>query len=217
MNRPFHKNPWLPFIASFLLHGVLFLPPFNFSFSDLKKIDLFAPPVAVIKFQFFAPVPQLPSEPKPETAVRQSDPDGIPAEKEEAEAPDDLKELIESIEGRQKSNAIKTLVPQEPPDRDKIRWDYALFIQNAVRKNLVYPEPQKAMGRHESVRVIFCISKDGTLIGRPDIPEIYRSRHDDFNRAAVEAVLKASDTFPPLPEELGKDRQNFDIVIDFEP
>ena len=49
----------------------------------------------------------------------------------------------------------------------------------------------------------------------PFISDIYRSRFENFNLAAIDAVMKASESFPPLPSELEKDRQYFDMVIEF--
>jgi len=126
-----------------------------------------------------------------------------------------LQDLIKSIESKRKSKALKTIVPPKEIDKDKIRWDYALFIQKAIQRNLVYPETEKSQNIEESVRVTFCIGKKGNLIGTPQISDLYRSRYNNFNLAAIDAVIKASESFPPLPPELEKDRQYFDMVIEF--
>ncbi|MBN1521757.1 MAG: hypothetical protein JW928_04420 [Candidatus Aureabacteria bacterium] len=201
-------------ITSLFIHSVLFIPPLQITFERLFYFKIFTPPPAVIRFQFFAPVPQKEVKPTLRDIFKPRDPDGIP-EKSEGQIQNRIQELTESIESKRKSKAIKTIVPPKEVDKDKIKWDYALFIQKTIQRHLIYPEPEKSQKVEESVRVTFCVSKDGRLIGRPEIPEFYRSRFHHFNTSAIEAVIKASESFPPLPVELEKDRQYFDIVIEF--
>jgi len=126
-----------------------------------------------------------------------------------------IQELVESIESKRKSKALKTVVPVKPKDKEKIKWDYALFLRKAIYNHVVYPEPEYSKQIEDSVKVSFCIDSNGTLIGKPVVSEIHSSRYENFNTQAIKAVLKASSKFPPLPEELQKESLVFSIPIVF--
>lgn len=199
-------------MISLIIHAVLFVPPLQVSFHRLFHTKILTPPPAVIRFRFFAPVPQKKIEPKDAKIITREKASISSKEKQEDQK---LQELIKSIESKRKSKALKTLVPPKEIDKNKIKWDYALFIQKVIQRNLTYPEPEKSQNIEESVRVNFCIDRKGNLVEIPFISDIYRSRFENFNKATIDAVMKASQSFPPLPEELEKDRQYFDMVIEF--
>jgi TonB family protein len=216
IRTPRHKKV-LPFFLSMLIHGIVFLPSLQFAFyqDDTKERHDIKVPDKIV-FRFLPPVPQEKVESrKSEIKIEREDPKSAGQEKKPLEKPAAPKQEIRSIKSEEMSKALTTLAADTPSDPKKIEWDYANFIQKTIMANIEYPEEEEKSGVEDSVKISFCIDRRGRLTGEPVIPELYRSRFENFNKAAVEAVKKASKNFPPIPEQLKKNSQLFSMPIVF--
>ena len=202
------------FFISLLFHALFFVPALQIPFKNIFQTKNI-PVQAAIQFQFYAPVPQKQIIPQKEQILQPEKSDPVSGHEKKTPEEDKLRELIRSVESKRKSQDLKTIVPQEELDEEKLKWDYARFLRKSIKGHLVYPREEHSHNIEDSVRIVFCIDKDGRLIGQPEIPDIYRSRYDNFNTAAMQAVVNASKTFPPLPKGLKKHIQYFDMVIEF--
>jgi TonB family protein len=212
-----HRRSCFPFVLSFFIHGMVFLPSFQifFDYDHNKEQESIRVPDKIV-FRFLPPVPQEKAEPrKVEAKIEQVSTKTGPAEQKPLEEPAVPKQEIRSIKSEEMSKALKTLATDTPSDPKKIEWDYANFIQKTIMANIEYPEAEEKSGIEDSVKISFCIDRQGRLTGEPVISELYRSRYENFNKAAVEAVKKASKNFPPIPEQLKKNSQLFSMPIVF--
>ncbi|MCK5707590.1 MAG: TonB family protein [Candidatus Aureabacteria bacterium] len=209
------KRRKVSLLISIIIHIIFFIPPVQISLKNLFKRTSLQPHAAMIRFRFFAPQPQKEIRPSKKELFNELKNKEIPEKKRLSKKDKRLQELIESVESKKKSKALKTIVSNKPVDEKKIAWDYANFIKKAINRHTEYPRDEYEKRIEDSVTISFCIDIDGKLIGVPSISDIHRSRHNNFNKAAVKAVITASSQFPPLPKELKRDSQYFHIDIEF--
>lgn len=70
----------------------------------------------------------------------------------------------------------------------------------------------KTAGTNHRVRLEFTLLNDGSLLSF-DIPYGYESHSEEFNLEVLNAITLASAYFPPLPDCVKKNTQNFSIII----
>jgi protein TonB len=84
-------------------------------------------------------------------------------------------------------------------DENELRTNYIKgnysYIQNLIRRKLIYPQQAKRMGIKGTVGILFTINADGTV---SDVTVDKSSGHDILDQAAMDAILKAS-PFPKPP------------------
>jgi len=86
---------------------------------------------------------------------------------------------------------------------------YISKIIKMIERKKRYPRISKKM-RHEGVvNITFTINKNGTI---RHIGPIKKCSHERLNRAAVR-ILKEIGSFPPIPEEMGKESLSLSVSI----
>jgi len=93
---------------------------------------------------------------------------------------------------------------------------YSSYIRDLIVRHLVYPPEMQSQGYEVAVRVVFKLNKQGQLL-QCHVAQDLRSRYMVFNEAAVRAVRHASPFFPPFPQTVSKEDQQFSFLLLFRP
>lgn len=90
-----------------------------------------------------------------------------------------------------------------------LKEHYYSKVRNMIERKKRYPSIAKKLRQEGIVHVTFTISKDGAI---SDIRLVKKCPHERLNRAAVR-VLKEIGSFPPIPEEVGKQSISLSVSI----
>ena len=113
------------------------------------------------------------------------------------------------------SKAIGTspMPPRSEPGEAEGFEDYFGAVRSLIEEKKRYPLMSRRTRQEGKARVRFVILKGGRLEGQPSIQE--SSGHATLDRAAVRSIKDAA-PFPPIPENMGKDRLELSLVISFQ-
>lgn len=101
--------------------------------------------------------------------------------------------------------------PMAPPPEGRPPLDYLAAVQARLARYKVYPRPAQLARQEGAVLIRFTIAGDGTII---DWAIIQGSGHDSLDRAA-EALVQRASPLPPLPVELGRDRLEITLPVQY--
>ncbi len=90
-----------------------------------------------------------------------------------------------------------------------LKEHYYSKVRNMIERKKRYPSIAKKLRQEGIVHVTFTISKNGAI---SDIRLVKKCPHERLNRAAVR-VLKEIGSFPPIPEEVGKQSISLSVLI----
>ncbi len=90
-----------------------------------------------------------------------------------------------------------------------LKEHYFSKVRNMIERKKRYPSIAKKLRQEGTVHVTFTISKNGAI---SDIRLVKKCPHERLNRAAVR-VLKEIGSFPPIPEEVGKQSISLSVLI----
>ncbi len=90
-----------------------------------------------------------------------------------------------------------------------LKENYYSKVRNMIERKKRYPSIAKKLRQEGIVHVTFTISKNGAI---SDVRLVKKCSHERLNRAAVR-VLKEIGSFPPIPEEVGKQSISLSVLI----
>lgn len=90
-----------------------------------------------------------------------------------------------------------------------LKEHYYSKVRNMIERKKRYPSIAKKLRQEGIVHVTFTISKNGAI---SDIRLVKKCPYERLNRAAIR-VLKEIGSFPPIPEEIGKQSISLSVLI----
>jgi protein TonB len=142
--------------------------------------------------------PPAPEQPRREE-VKNTSPDGVVTEKEDASAP-----------SQEASFSVPAAFSRET--REDVFARYAGAVRQRIAAYKEYPYAARRQSQEGSVEVRFTLSRNGRLAGEPVLEK--GCRFQKLNAAALDAVRRAS-PYPAFPAELSGESLSFSVVISF--
>lgn len=98
-----------------------------------------------------------------------------------------------------------------PVSSKELEAEYAQAELERIAANVQYPPGARILKKQGKVIVEFDISKEGKVL---EIREVESSRHRELNQA-LQAAVKGSEPYPPLPLALKKEKLTLTLDYDF--
>ena len=92
---------------------------------------------------------------------------------------------------------------------EKLR--YQLELEAYIKSKLIYPSSAKRLNQQGRVELTFKVESDGTF---SDIRVVRSSRHEKFNRAALQLIKRAQAFRPPPPGFYGPNHR-FSLPVEY--
>ncbi len=191
---------------SFFCHALIFLR-LPGGFFPVARITVGHDPETV--YVSFRPAPAAPEAIVP-AAERGAVTVVARTENEPGSAREEMKVKTAAVPAETARKPAAKISPDTALSAGAFFFDYFQAVRSSIRRSIRCPQPMQ----EGEVCVLFVVSRDGRLYGRPEIIREKSTGGRSLQEAARRGIVEAT-PFPPFPKEIDSERITFEVPVLF--